>query len=899
MTLHPGARIDTYEVISLLGAGGMGEVYKARDSRLDREVALKVLPTSFARDAERLRRFEQEAKTTGALNHPNILSVFDFGLHDGAPYMAAELLEGETLRVRMEEGPLPARKALELAAQVARGLAAAHDKGIVHRDLKPENLFVTSDGRIKILDFGLAKLTQPDTFSGSQGNPTLPVQTEPGAILGSVGYMSPEQVRGAPSDTRTDIFAFGAILYEMVTGKRAFKKETAVETMSAILREEPAEISMTQLSAGPALERIIRHCLEKNPAERFQSARDLAFQLEAVSGSDTTSVFAYPALRGNRLARILPWSVALVALAALGFTLLRQRPAAPARPLAVAVVPPAGADFSFLAAGGSAASLQLSPDGKLLLYAAAQGGGDPQLWLREMGSLRARPLPGTAGASFPFWSPDSDAIAFFQEKKLKRMAFDGGPPQTICEATLSRGGSWGPGGVILFAPDYQSVINKVNAAGGTPEPVTAFDAARKETTHRWPFFLPDGKHFLYFAGRYGAGVDSEANSVKVGSLDGKSAKFVLNSPAGAQFSAGQLLFFRQGGLMAQPFDPGRLELSGSPRRIAESVDFTVSYFYARFTAAREGLIAYQAAAVHGSQPAWYDLSGKKIGELGRLGAYMESRLSPDGGRWAAAFVDPENGSRKLWIFPGAGGPGNRITNEESQLDLGPVFSPDGKTLVYSSFRAGRFDLYLKDLAGESRPLYESGDTHKFPTDFSPDGKTIAFQQRHLSGDKAENHEDIWILPAGDPAKAFPFIATAAVEMGGRFSPDGRWFAYQSDETGRPEVYVTSFPAHQGKWQISTGGGSLPAWRRDGKALFFSDAEGALVTAEIRAAAGTVTASPARPLFAAPPSFPIASFEVAPSGDKVLIIPQDPGNRAAVTLLVDWDARGSARNPGPQ
>ncbi len=888
MTLHPGDRIGSYEIIALLGAGGMGEVYKAKDSRLDREVALKVLPASFANDAERLRRFELEAKTTGALNHPNILSVFDFGLHDGAPYMAAELLDGETLRVRLEEGPLPARKALELAAQIARGLAAAHEKGIVHRDLKPENMIITGDGRVKILDFGLAKLTQPDTFSGSQGNPTLPVQTEPGAILGSVGYMSPEQVRGAPSDYRSDIFAFGAILYEMVTGKRAFKKETAVETMSAILREEPAEISMTQLGAGPGLERIIRHCLEKNPAERFQSARDLAFQLEAVGGSDATGTFSYPAMRKRRISAWLPWVIALALAAILAIVMARRPPEPAPRPLTVAIVPPEKTDFNFITAGGSAASLQLSPDGRLLLFAARENGRDGQLWLRDMDSLKARPLPGTVGASFPFWSPGSDAIAFFQDKKLKKMAFDGGPPQTICEATMSRGGSWGPGGVILFAPGYQTMIHRVSAAGGVPEPVTKFDPARKETTHRWPFFLPDGNHFLYFAGRYGAGVDSEANSIQVGSLDAKPAKFLLNSPANAQFSGGQLLFFRQGGLMAQPFDLKRLELTGSPRRLAESVDFTVSYFYARFTAAREGLIAYQAAAMHGSQPAWFDLAGKKISELGRLGAYMESRLSPDGSRWAAAFVDPENGSRKLWIFPGDGGPGNRITNEESQLDLGPVFSPGGTAVVYSSFRNKRFDLYLKELAGESRPLYESGDTHKFPTDFSPDGKFIAFQQRHLSGDKAENHEDIWILPVGDPAKAYPFSATAAIEMGARFSPDGRWLAYHSEETGRPEVYVTSFPAHQGKWQISTGGGSLPSWRRDGRALYFSDGAGQLVMAEIRIAGQTITALPATPIFTTPPPGVIASYEVAPSGDKVLVIPEDPGNRAAVTLLVDWE-----------
>src|SRR5438128_2827214 len=495
MSLGTGTKLGRYEIRSQIGAGGMGEVYLARDTQLGRDVAVKVLPSSYSDDKDRLHRFEQEACAAGALNHPNILIVHDAGTHNGAPYVVSELLEGETLRQRMGGTAQPQRKAIEYALQIAHGLAAAHEKGIVHRDLKPDNIFITKDGRAKILDFGIAKLTQTEGSQSQTDIPTRRVDTGPGVVMGTVGYMSPEQVRGQRVDHRSDIFSFGAILYEMVSGKRAFHGESAVETMSAILKEHPPDLSETNQRISPALERLVNHCLEKNPEERFHSASDLAFALEALSGSSATSAqtVAMPmfAPRWFKRRELIAWAVAGIAIliAAIALTISNfRRPPTESRAVRLSVPPPEKASFG---------SFAISPDGLRLAFAATDASGKTLLWIRPLDSINAQPLSGTEEATLPFWSPDSRFIGFFAAGKLKKIEVTGGPPQTLCNTPFARGAAWNRDGVIIFTPNTLAPLYRVSAAGGEPTPVTTLDKSRQETSHRWPYFLPDGRHFLY------------------------------------------------------------------------------------------------------------------------------------------------------------------------------------------------------------------------------------------------------------------------------------------------------------------------------------------------------------------------------------------------------------------
>src|SRR5499433_2723952 len=496
-------RLGPYEIIAPIGAGGMGEVYRARDTRLGRDVAIKVLPASFSDDAERLHRFQQEACAAGALNHPNILSIYDTGAHDGSPYVVSELLEGQTLRQRMSGTTLPQRKAIDYALQMAHGLAAAHEKGIVHRDLKPENLFVTSDGRLKILDFGLAKLTGAGNGDVSQTSiPTRRVDTDPGKVMGTVGYMAPEQVKGRPVDHRSDIFSFGAILYEMLSGRRAFHGGSAAETMSAILKEEPPDLSETNHNVAPALERVVHHCLEKNPEERCHSARDLAFALETLSGktslSDQTVTVPSWAPRLIKSRELIAWivaGIAVLAVIALATRYFRGTPP-DKRVLRLSIIPPEKTTLS-----GVLQTMALSPDGRRMAFIASSGGKD-LVWVRTLDSLSSTALSGTEGVVVPsgiFWSPDSRFIGFFSGGQLKKIDASGGPAQTVCDVSEARGGTWNRNGVILFSPAVNQPVYRVSAAGGNPTPITTLDQSQYETSHRWPQFLPDGNHFLYLA----------------------------------------------------------------------------------------------------------------------------------------------------------------------------------------------------------------------------------------------------------------------------------------------------------------------------------------------------------------------------------------------------------------
>jgi serine/threonine protein kinase/Tol biopolymer transport system component len=810
MTVAQGTRLGPYEVIAPLGAGGMGEVYRARDTRLGRDVAVKVLPATFSADTDRLRRFEQEACAAGALNHPNILIVHDIGAHDGSPYVISELLEGATLRKHISGTPLAQRRAIEYALQIAHGLAAAHEKGIVHRDLKPDNIFITNDGRVKILDFGLAKLTQGDGNQAQTDIPTRRVNTDPGVVMGTVGYMSPEQLKGHAVDQRSDIFSFGAILYEMLSGRRAFHGESAAETMSAILREDPPELSDSNKTVSPALERLVNHCLEKNPEGRFHSARDLAFALEALSGSATpsTQTESMPATasRWTRNTERLVWTavstVFLVSALAFAFLYLRRAPAeTPAVATRFSIYPPEKANFDSYFA--------VSPDGRRVVLRGTSG-GKTLLWVRALDALTAQPLAGTEDANYPFWSPDSRFIGFFSAGKLKKIEATGGSAQTLCDAPFPRGGAWNADGVIIFGARVADVLTRVSAAGGAPVPLTTLDASRKETSHVYPYFLPDGRHFIYHA----SAAQRENTGIYVGSLDSKETKLLMNTNQSAAYAPpGYLLFMSERTLMAQGFDADKLELKGEPFPVAEQVDFPrmAEPRVAFFSVSETGVLVYRSGSRRNNQLTWFNREGKQLGTVAPPGAYVTPSLSPDEKRVAVQLVEPQGqfGSSDIWLIELARGSPARFTFDPAG-DAAPIWSLDGSRIVFSSDRDGPWNLFQRAASGggNDEALLKS-DKRKLPNDWSADGRFILYQE-----EDPKTGPDLWVLPLSGEQKPFPFLQTDFVEFQGQFSPDGKWIAYTSNESGTWQVYVRSFPdtAASGRSlrtaECSPGGGAI-------------------------------------------------------------------------------------------
>ncbi|MGH9955685.1 MAG: protein kinase domain-containing protein, partial [Pyrinomonadaceae bacterium] len=624
MTIAAGTKLGRYEIRAQLGAGGMGEVYRARDTQLGRDVAVKVLPATFSVDVDRLHRFEQEACAASALNHPNILIVHDIGAHDGAPYVVSELLEGETLRKRIAGAPLAQRRAIVYALQIANGLAAAHEKGIIHRDLKPDNVFITNDGRLKILDFGLAKLTQLDGNQAQTEIPTRRVDTDPGVVMGTVGYMSPEQLKGRAVDQRSDIFSFGAILYEMLSGRRAFHGESAAETMSAILKEDPPDLSDTNKTVSPALERLVNHCLEKNPEARFHSARDLAFALEALSGSaptstETTVVPTTLARRSEsreRLAWVVVSGVLLLSTLAFAALYFRRAPADTPAATRFFIHPPEKTELR--------GSFAVSPDGRRVVLRGI-GEGKVILWVRSLDSLTTQPLIGTEEASYPFWSPDSLFIGFFAGGKLKKIEATGGSVQTLCDAPQGLGGDWNADGVIIFAPREAETLYRVPAAGGAPVPLTSLDESRQEVSHLHPHFLPDGRRFLFLA----TSPQRESMGIYAASLDSKETKLLVNTDVSAAYAApGYLLFLRDRTLMAQGFDADRLELKGDPTPVAEEVDrLGQGTRFGLFSVSKTGVLVYRGGSSEATQLIWFDREGKQLGTAGPAANYAVPWLS--------------------------------------------------------------------------------------------------------------------------------------------------------------------------------------------------------------------------------------------------------------------------------
>jgi eukaryotic-like serine/threonine-protein kinase len=907
--LKSGTRLGTYEILASAGSGGMGEVYRARDTKLDRIVAVKILAPHLADDPASRARFEREARLIASLNHPNICVVHDLGHQDGTNYLVMEYLEGETLASRLAKGRLPLKQTLEHAIEIADALDKAHRKGVTHRDLKPGNIMLTRSGA-KLLDFGLAKLKQGTSStpgSVSELPPGKNSTTAEGTIVGTLPYMAPEQLQGRDTDARADIFSLGAVIYEMATGTTPFEGESAASTIAKLLEWDPPPVSSLQPTTPAALDRVVMQCLVKNPDERLQSAHDLKFELEwirdSAAGSDASGIAV--SARGWR--RALSWAVACVAIlvaVALGSAFMRSREAASSarEPARFEIPVPENSALSFLG------SLAVSPDGRELAFAAKGPDGVLRLWLRPLNSLEARPLPGSESAvNDPFfWSPDSQFIAFGADGKLKKIDVSGGPAQTVCDTAQDiQGGSWNRDDVILFGESNEAgnvVVMRVSANGGTPTPVTALNASRGETVQAFPSFLPDERHFIYW-------MDSTAPAKKgiyIGSLDAKPDQQDLRqlvatdqqaayAPA-ADPDSGQLLFVREGALLSQPFDARHFELTGDPVTVAEHVGFLAAYPY--FSASNNGVLVYRtgSGSSQDAQLAWYDRQGKLVGKIGEPGLFLQFALSPDGTRVGVHSIDPQHPGSIILLMDLLRGTTTRFTfggfNSYSS-----AWSQDGSRIIFVSNHGGKFGLYEKAVNSEKQEeLLSQSDQNMVATSWSRDGRYLLY----FTID-SKKYSDLWVLPLEGYRKPIPFLRTEFDEGQGYFSPDGRWIAYYSNETGRYEIYVRPFSADSPresssdgpKWLISTAGGVEPRWRADGRELFYVALDGKLMAVNVTTGLVFQAGVP-KALFQTPvvrPEFGvIGTAEPASDGKRFLFeVPPDRTAQPPFIVVQNWEA----------
>jgi Tol biopolymer transport system component len=865
--LTAGTRLGPYEITSPIGAGGMGEVYRARDTRLDRTVAIKVLPAG-ARDRPDLRaRFEREARAVSALSHPHICVLHDVGRQDQTDYLVMEYLEGETLSARIARGPLPQDEALRYAVQIAQALAHAHQNGVFHRDLKPGNVMLTKSGA-KLLDFGLAK-----TAAVSSDVTQL---TASGTIVGTVQYMSPEQLEGKDSGAAADLFAFGAVLYEMLTGQKAFGGPTQASVIAGILERQPPE-----LQALPEhLRRILAACLAKDPADRWQSARDLSLALEWTAPPAAVAPVPAPAGRGARLA----WAAAgLLAAAAAVLAVVHFREVPPDLPVArFAIAPPEKARF--------AGSLSVAPDGRRAVFRTVAPDGRVFLSLRSLDSQETTPIPGTDGATYNFWSPDARFLAFFAGSQLKRLeltAAGAGPAQVIAEAR-GTGGSWNREGIILYGGSGRP-LRKVSVAGGESADVTRLDEKRRESHHRFPHFLPDGRRFLFLA----VCEEQQNNALFVGDLDGGAPRLVLPSDTAACYAAGRLFFLREGRLYAQRFDLDTLQLSGEPVLIAERVGSFISG-EALFEVSPAGLLVYRVGRSDEWKLIWVTRDGKETDVMQEPGLLVSPRLSPDDSRVAYERLDPQTRNSDLWILDLARGARTRFTFDPA-ADSAAVWSPDGRRIAYSSSRKGVPDLYWRDAAGAApEELLLESKHPKWPDDWSPDARYLVF-----TGVVPGGSADLFALPLEGERRPIPLVQTPFDEWNAAVSPDGRLFAYMSNESGSPQIYVRTFEPGStagGKWQVSIEGGANPTWSHDGRELFYVGADSRITAAPVRTRP-TFEAGVPQPLFPSriPPVFQRNSFEVSRDGKRFLMNRDSEMVREAPTFgILNWVSLPSLR-----
>jgi Tol biopolymer transport system component len=882
MSLQSGAKLGPYEIVAPLGAGGMGEVYRARDTRLDRTVAIKVLPQHLADTPEARQRFEREARAVSALNHPHICTLHDVGSQDGTEYLVMEYLEGETLAARLERGPLPLEQVLKFGMEVADALDKAHRQGIIHRDLKPGNIMLTKSGA-KLLDFGLAKAAMPlstgMTLTAAVTR-TTPV-TQQGTIVGTFQYMSPEQVEGKEVDARSDIFSFGAVLYEMVTGRRAFPGKSQLSVASAILEKEPEPISTLQPMTPVALERVVKKCLAKDPDERWQSASDLASELQWIAeGGSQVTLAPTGAAKGIhvRWQGALLWGgVSLLLAAITGLAIWNLKPSAP-RPISrVTVTLPPGQQLAGLENGPAVA---LSPDGTHLAYVARQSGAQ-QLYLRAMDSLEPRPIPGTEGAVNPFFSPDSQWLGFFADGKLKKISMSGGAALTLGDAVQPRGASSSSQGMIAFVPTSVSVLQQVPDAGGTPQPLTRFE--KGENSHRWPEFLPSGEALLFAAGpATGNWTNVQVAVQSVGTGERRNLIKVGTQPRYAP--SGHLIYAQGGNLMAVPFDPQRLAVTGAAVPAVEGIVQSPSSGAAQYSLSATGTLVYVPGSTQAGQRrlVWVNRNGAEQPVAAPARAYWNPRLSSDGRQVTVGIADQES---QVWLYDLSRETLTRLTFGGSQ-NATPTWTPDGKRIAFQSNKEGPLNLFwqLADGSGGLERL-KTSEYPNAPHSWSPDGQLLAFVELNPT-----TGFDIWVLRLSD-RKAQLFLRTPFNESVPRFSPDGRWLAYVSDETARWEIYVQPYPGPGGKWQISTEGGTEPVWNPNGRELFYRSGD-KMMAVEIATQPSFTAGKPRvlfeRPYLPTPVTFP--NYDVSPDGQRFLMLKPTEQEAAAPTqinLVLNW------------
>jgi len=908
-----GQTISHYNVLEKLGEGGMGVVYRARDTKLDRDVALKFLPAQLAgSDADRAR-FVQEAKAAASLDHPNICTVFgieEVSTDDGKQFFfAMAYVEGSTLREKMPL--LSAKQALDLGIQVADGLAAAHEKGIVHRDIKPENIMVRRDGIVQVMDFGLAKLRA----SGSK----ITRLTKAGSTVGTAGYMSPEQVQGQETDHRSDIFSYGVLLYEMLTGQPPFKGVHETALAYEIVNVDPAPMTAVKPDLDPNLDAIVLDCLEKEPKERCQSVAEVARDLRKVKRESTRQrhsrvTAARPAYRQSGIAPVMeetvddrgampgargtggPWKWAALAfllttIGALAYHFAGRTPQA-AQTIRSFIPMPPNTYLKNQMGGGHVA---LSPAGDRIAFVGVDTTGTSNLWVRSLNGLSAQMLSGTDGAAFPFWSPDGRMIAFFSGSKLKKIDAAGGTPFTICDASNPRSGSWSSSGVIVFSPSSGSDgLFKVQAAGGDPVQLTRTDTARNEATHRWPWFLPDGDHFLFFIRTSAAGSGSNSDSLCIGSVSTGEIRRFAHGISDAAYANGRLLYMRESALMAHPFDYEKATFTAEPVPVVQEIQYDSRFSRAVFTVSSNGLLLYQAGASRwGREIALFDTSGAMIKSLGRPELYQDAAISSDQKRIAMELIDLQAHNTDIWIYEIARGIQTRFTFD-AHADFVPHWSPDDRRIVFSSNRKSHFDLYIKNTSGSASDelLTDFGGVDKYATDWSADGNYILFD---MTGDSTQQ-TDIWVLPVTGDRKPVPFLKTPFSEWGARFSPDMRWVLYHSDESGSPHIYVRPFVPPggtdgglvSGKWQISNEPADWAIWRNDGKALIFMTQRGPWI-ADVRATGNDFEILGVEPYANFRSKYQVTLIDMTSDGLTVLgSIPPGGEKSVPLTLITNWD-----------